>query len=55
MNKYLLSLVALLAIANPAFAQLIGTDIKPGDPCTATQEGHIARNASADRDVSESR
>ena len=49
----LLFFAALLMLSTTAFAQLIGTDIKPGDSCTAAQEGHVARNASADRDVNE--
>lgn len=53
MNKLLLTFVFLFCLSAPVFAQLVGTDIKPGDACTAAQEGHIARNASADRDTSE--
>jgi hypothetical protein len=57
MNKRLLTLLAcwalLTIVAPPAFAQLTGTDIKPGDPCTAAEEGYVARNASAARDASE--
>lgn len=53
MNKLLLTFVFLICLSTPAFAQLVGTDIKPGDSCTAAEEGHVARNASADRDISE--
>ncbi|MFA7307946.1 MAG: fibrinogen-like YCDxxxxGGGW domain-containing protein [Hyphomicrobium sp.] len=53
MNRILLLLVALVTLSTTAQAQLTGTDIKPGDPCTAAQEGHVARNASADRNISE--
>lgn len=53
MTRILLILLTLLTFTTTASAQLVGTDIKPGDTCTAAQEGHIARNASADRDVSE--
>lgn len=57
MNKRLLALLAcltlLIVVAPPTFAQLVGTDIKPGDPCTPAEEGYVARNASAARDPSE--
>ena len=53
MNRLLLTFAFLLTLVSPAAAQLIGTDIKPGDSCTAAEEGHVARNASADRDSSE--
>jgi len=36
-----------------AQAQLGGADTKPGDACTAAEEGYVRRNASADRDISE--
>lgn len=53
MNKLLLLILAGMTIAPNAYAQLGGTDSKPGDACTAAEEGHIRRNASADRDISE--
>lgn len=53
MNRLLLAFAFLACLANPVLAQLVGTDIKPGDPCMATQEGHVARNASADRNADE--
>lgn len=53
MNKLLLALLTLLTLYSPALAQLGGTDTKPGDACTAAEEGHVRRNASADRDESE--
>lgn len=53
MNKALLALLVFFIIAPNANAQLGGTDSKPGDACTGAEEGHIRRNASADRDVSE--
>lgn len=53
MNKLLLILLALITFHTPAFAQLGGTDTKPGDACTAAEEGYVRRNASADRDASE--
>lgn len=53
MIKGLLTLLSFLVLSLSAQAQLSGTDIKPGDPCTASEEGYVARNASADRDISE--
>lgn len=53
MIRALLTFLAALIITTTANAQLTGTDIKPGDPCTAAEEGYVARNASADRDASE--
>jgi hypothetical protein len=57
MNKRLLTLLAGLILltlaAYPSFAQLGGVDTKPGDPCTASEEGYVRRNASAARDKSE--
>lgn len=51
------TLFALLFIfciwTTQAQAQLSGTDTKPGDSCTASEEGYIRRNASAARDESE--
>lgn len=53
MIRTLLTFLVALTIATTANAQLTGTDIKPGDPCTAAEEGYVARNASADRDATE--
>lgn len=57
MNKRLLTLLACSTLvtlaAQPTFAQLAGTDTKPGDPCSAAEEGYVRRNASAARDASE--
>lgn len=53
MIKALLTLLSFLVLSLSAQAQLTGTDIKPGDSCTASEEGYVARNASADRDISE--
>lgn len=53
MIRALLTFLAALTITTTANAQLSGTDIKPGDPCTAAEEGYVARNASTDRDASE--
>lgn len=57
MNKHLLTLLAcstlLTFAAPPTFAQLAGTDTKPGDACTAAEEGYVRRNASVARDASE--
>lgn len=53
MTRVLLALLTLMTLSVSAHAQLGGTDTKPGDPCTAQEEGYIRRNASADRDVSE--
>lgn len=53
MIKALLTLLSFLVLSQSAQAQLTGTDIKPGDSCAASEEGYVARNASADRDVSE--
>lgn len=57
MNNRLLTLLAcstlLTIVAPPTFAQLAGSDTKPGDPCTASEEGYVRRNASASRDSSE--
>ncbi len=53
MNRLLLTLFAFLCFSAQAHAQLSGTDLKPGDACTPAEEGYVARNASADRDVSE--
>ena len=53
MTRFLFTVLVLLTIPASAQAQLGGTDTKPGDSCTAAEEGYIRRNASADRDVSE--
>lgn len=53
MNKPLLLLCACMALVAPAHAALDGWDNKPGDPCTAAEEGHTRRNASADLDGSQ--
>lgn len=53
MTRYLLTLLALIAMSVTAHAQLSGTDTKPGDACTSAEEGYVRRNASADRDISE--
>lgn len=53
MNRLLLALLILITTAAPSWAQLAGTDTKPGDTCTAAEEGYVRRNASAARDASE--
>lgn len=53
MNKLLLAVLAVFLLVPPAYAQLAGTDTKPGDACTAGEEGYVRRNASTDRDASE--
>lgn len=53
MTRFLLTFLALITIAVTAHAQLGGTDTKPGDACTAAEEGYVRRNASADRDINE--
>lgn len=53
MTRILLALLTLITLSVSAHAQLGGTDTKPGDACTAQEEGYIRRNASADRDISE--
>lgn len=53
MTRFLLTLLAVLTITASAHAQLGGADTKPGDACSASEEGYVRRNASADRDISE--
>lgn len=53
MNKYLLGLLAIMALMAPAHAALDGWDNVPGDACTPAEEGHTRRNASANLDETE--
>ena len=53
MNKLLLALLALVTLILPARAALDGWDTVPGDACTAAEEGHTRRNASAGLDETE--
>ncbi|MCC7253067.1 hypothetical protein [Hyphomicrobium sp.] len=53
MIRALLTLLAFCTLIAPAHAALDGWDNKPGDPCTAAEEGHTRRNASADLDGSQ--
>lgn len=52
-KRLLLLVCAVFALVAPAHAALDGWDNKPGDPCTAAEEGHTRRNASADLDGSQ--
>lgn len=53
MIRVFLALLALMSIPPTAHAQLVGADTKPGEPCSASEEGYVRRNASADRNISE--
>lgn len=53
MNKLLLAFLALITLISPAQAALDGWDTVPGDACTAAEEGHTRRNASAGLDETE--